>query len=78
MKHLWVFCFAADGFQTWVSQGFSRMTWGSCIWVHESLWFSVLRCPDPGAAAGVWTWPGEALTHPVLHMCYLWLLHQHS
>jgi hypothetical protein len=44
MKHLWVFCFAADGFQTWVSQGFSRMhDMGK---LHLSSWITVVLCPQ--------------------------------
>jgi hypothetical protein len=49
--------------------------------VHNHRWLTVRillfsRCPVPGAAAGIRTRTGEALTDSVPHLCCLWCLNQ--
>jgi hypothetical protein len=38
----------------------------------------LLRCPFPGAAAGVRIWPGDALRDPDPHLFFLCLLHKNQ
>jgi hypothetical protein len=76
MRHLWVLVFLLVTPRGECLRDSGKVTWGSCIWSLNSVWFSVLRFSVPGASTGVRNRPGDTLRNLVPYLCCLWILHQ--
>jgi hypothetical protein len=76
MRHLWVIVFLLVVPRGECLRDSGKVTWGSCIWSLNSVWFSVLRFSVPGASTGVRNRPGDTLRNLVPYLCCLWILHQ--